>query len=143
MTRAFLCLLTPTLGLIAACSSIEASTSSELAICDIVQCDSATLNAPALSVDGTVTQCKCEGPAPALPDQICVDGTVAGPACVESQGGACEWIVTECPDPQPQDCSASDCAAGHHCEVDCHPCDAPDPKTPCDSFACQSTCVPD
>ena len=37
----------------------------------------------------------------------------------------------------------SDCPTGQHCEIDCHPCDAPDPKTPCDSFTCQSTCVPD
>lgn len=134
MTRVSYRLFATILGLIAACTSTETS-------------DSEIVSLPADHARANVAwaddACKCAGEEPALPSQICEDGTVAGPTCVATTPGACEWTVTECPDPQPTDCSASDCPTGQHCEVDCHPCDAPDPKTPCDSFTCQSTCVPD
>ena len=144
MTRVSVSILAPLLGMIAACTSIE-TTESSASVSDI---DSTAPGAPALSADDTpaadspVVCNDCDGEAPALPSHICDDGTVAGPTCVATSG-ACEWVITECPDPQPTDCSASDCPTGQHCEIDCHPCDAPDPKTPCDSFTCQSTCVPD
>ena len=142
MTRVSTSLFTSILGLLAACSSLEGTESSSLEICDLIQCDVVAPGAPVVSADGTIA-CTCASPAPTLPSEVCEDGTVAGPTCDETASGQCEWVVTSCPDPQPQDCSANDGPAGQHCEVDCHPCDSPDPKTPCDSFACQSTCVAD
>lgn len=143
MTRVAISIFAPILSLVAACSSTETSDSSPIEICDTADCDSAdTAGVPAPAPKTPSDVCDC-GPAPALPSEICIDGTVAGPTCVAMPIDSCGWIVTECPDPQPTDCSASDCPTGQHCEVDCHPCDAPDPKTPCDSFTCQSTCVPD
>lgn len=143
MTRVAVSMFAPILALVAACSSTETSESSALEICDITPCDSA--HAPGTTPPAPTDEppvCDC-GPAPSLPSEICIDGTVAGPTCVATSIDACGWIITECPDPQPTDCSQSDCPTGQHCETDCYPCDAPDPKTPCDSFTCQSTCVPD
>ena len=144
MTRVSLNVFVPILAMLAACTSTETSASSASVS------DSTAPDAPALTTDGTpstdvdppVVCNDCDGEAPALPSHICTDGTIAGPMCAATSNG-CGWIITECPDPQPMDCSATDCPTGQHCETDCHPCDAPDPKTPCDSFTCQSTCVPD
>ena len=146
MTRVAVSMFASILALAAACTSTETSDSSAIETGDITEFDSAGASgAPARGTPDDVRPagCVCEGPAPSLPSQICSDGTVAGPECVATPSDGCAWIITECPDPQPTDCSQSDCPTGQHCEIDCHPCDAPDPKTPCDSFTCQSTCVPD
>lgn len=141
MTRVAVSMFAPFLALVAACTSTETSESSALEISDsVAAADAVAVGTP--DTDQPALWCDC-GPAPTLPSAICIDGTVAGPTCVATSTDVCEWIIIECPDPQPTDCSQSDCPTGQHCEIDCHPCDAPDPKTPCDSFTCQSTCVAD
>jgi hypothetical protein len=48
----------------------------------------------------TVTLCSeisCPGPRPAAPTTICTDGSMAGPACVETATGDCAWEILSCP----------------------------------------------
>jgi hypothetical protein len=43
------------------------------------------------------------GPAPGAPNEICDDGTVGGPLCLEANG-TCEWTIVSCND-EPQQCN--------------------------------------
>ena len=107
-----------------------------------VTCGWTIAQCPLEPIDPPVVCNDCSDPRPDAPSQLCKDGTVAGPTCVATYSGACIWTITQCPQPQPTDCTADGCPAGQYCETNCYPCDAPDPKTPCDSLVCQSTCAP-
>jgi len=55
----------------------------------------------------------CTGTAPGAPNYECADGSLAGPACVESNG-ECGWQILECrdstaPDSDPNACTIEEC----------------------------------
>jgi hypothetical protein len=46
---------------------------------------------------GGSSGCVCSGPAPAGPNYLCWDGSIAGPSCDRGPTGACEWMNLSCP----------------------------------------------
>jgi len=50
----------------------------------------------------------CDGPNPyGIPNWECADGSIAGPACLEGDDGACAWGIRECPDDD--ECTPDEC----------------------------------
>lgn len=39
----------------------------------------------------------CPSPAPAMPNTLCPDGSLAGPVCAEDASGSCQWTIRSCP----------------------------------------------
>ena len=38
------------------------------------------------------------GPAPGMPNFVCADGSMGGPACTRDAEGTCGWVIAECPE---------------------------------------------
>lgn len=48
--------------------------------------------------DPTQPDCQCEDPAPAMPTYLCGNGQdIAGPVCMATATGTCEWVIRDCP----------------------------------------------
>lgn len=75
------------------------------------------------------------GPAPAMPNYVCSDGTVAGPTgqCVRNDQNVCVWEITSCPStptplpPGGEQCGNVVCGQGQVCcNPSCGICTSPD-----------------
>ena len=86
--------------------------------------------APAAATAPTCDTAKC-GPQLGIPNQICPDGSTAGPTgrCLLHADGSCGWEVTSCPSdcygicvqniPQTGCKTNTDCPSGQACQVSC------------------------
>ena len=63
-----------------------------------------------------LTECSTEecGPAPGAPNELCFDGSTAGPVCGADDQGQCGWTVVSCPE---HPCNLLECDDETHCKL--------------------------
>jgi hypothetical protein len=102
--------------------------------CDLSTCRLPPSTAALVAPPQTCDAAKC-GPKPALPSEICPDGSVAGPTdrCLLQADGSCGWEIRRCPNTMPPpDCygicvpniqrgcrADAECPSGQVCKVAC------------------------